>query len=66
MGNQWPFLRVFYLLFSLAVLSAAAYYEFNIFLLILGGGFFIQALLGVGCSPGGYPPKGYRNKFRRR
>lgn len=50
--KNWSVLRITYLVVSLVLLGAAVIYKFDIFLLILGGGFLAQTLLNVGCSSG--------------
>jgi hypothetical protein len=50
--KNWPAKRIIYLIVSIAILVAAVYYNYDYFLLILGGGFLIQTMLNVGCSSG--------------
>lgn len=50
--EKWPPLRLIYLVVSIALVGLGIYYNFDIFLLILGGGFLAQTLLNVGCSSG--------------
>lgn len=50
--KNWPAKRIIYLIVSIAILVAAIYYNYDYFLLILGGGFLIQTMLNVGCSNG--------------
>lgn len=48
--KNWPAKRLIYFVVSIIILGLGVYYNFDIFLLILGGGFLAQTLLNVGCS----------------
>ncbi len=50
MSSNWSIKRIIYLVASLLILGMAFYYNHNVFLYILGGGFLAQTLLNVGCS----------------
>lgn len=63
--KNWPPLRLFYLAISLAFVGLGIYYNFDIFLLILGGGFLAQTLLNVGCTSG-QCERPTHNRYRRR
>jgi hypothetical protein len=52
MLKNWPPLRVTYLVVSLVLIGLAFMYGHDVFLYILGIGFFLQTLLNVGCSNG--------------